>query len=1345
MVSEPSPASRVAHPDPSAGAPAPRRRRRLGWAALALVAVLALVFGAPLLILAHLDSPPIARWLQRTLARDAGLELVYDELSIHPFSGLHAANLRIRNPAPYAAHAPDLVTLEQVDIDWAFWPLLRGEVQVSRFDVAGLRLAQVTDETGKTSVDALLEAMGIPEDTAPLSHALAELPVLAVASLSVGEIAVELVSIEAGTAVARTTVTGMCVSGPLATSSAGLDADLRLAPCAAEGDDAGVRVAIVSPDSPDPDGAQELVLDLEGTLTTPDAQRIAISVQGDLLRQTLLPGAALPRALVRAQVEVAFDAAAQQTHVRVPALALLDQTITAEVTADLHDRPGGSIAPVIHTATGTVDLSRALAFSPAVAAAGDIELTDARMTYAIEGIAVEPDTGVVQGGQARIDVRIPGARVAMGGNAAQVDDASLVVDARLGAPGESSTLHAEVHVAGLDAETSSGERVSLAGLEVTAEGRDVQLDVDTPLASQGTLAVDLSLQRVDAAMSGQTAAVRGLRWQSEVRTEGAAVIATAALPIAAIELRQPGQSITIENVRPDVRATIRDAEHFDVAVAVPWDAVALRSAGGLALSLDAGSVGVTASDMVLNPAAPAQSHGRISVTADLPRARARTPALDTAVRDAALSLDAVLAGTRPPTLAGTLPIGRLKIRDRERKQDLLRVNRGKVEWQVKSLRLDAADPLRTKAEIAVLAALPRISLPSVGTGGAVLEVPEIEATLALGKARAVHDAGVRLVLAAVEVDGKRHRANLVTSLRARAALRQPGIDLSLDVRGAEGPEIGARLAAHYQRGRRSLAYDLSFVAERLEAIEALLPADVRETHQLDWQALRLEIAGKGEVREVIRRFRADLTPVLADDPVLALRGEQALTVDLTGLDYRGPDQIVQVPRLAVGFDASRGDGPVIANLDITSPRIHVGSADAPIDIAGLAHHVTVSSAGPPESSRVEVQLETAVERVDQGFVGYPVADARLVARGHIDSLRAFRLEELRFDNAAGGTRLEARAAVDRAPGRAPGRAPDAGAASPEPEDGDAALAIPGRQALSLSGTLHQILDTVALGKGSPRMQGKVALPFRVESGDLSAFLIAAQLQLDGVHVSLPRAGIAVEDFDGVIPVALDLALTPGGDVVLLGGPGKNLYSRTRFLDVHPFLRDRHFLTVQRITAMGETIGPLAGNLRVERDTVALDQLQLGYRGGNISGQLLVDYQMGSPSVQFRGNITGVRPDSGEDQVLDANAAITFVPKKLALEGRIQMVRISRAHLVEVLDVIDPYRENVDINRVRLALEVGYPKFVRLVMKDGFLSVKLELGGVASLVRVGEIRGVALGPLMNIYVAPFLVEGAGATP
>jgi translocation and assembly module TamB len=166
------------------------------------------------------------------------------------------------------------------------------------------------------------------------------------------------------------------------------------------------------------------------------------------------------------------------------------------------------------------------------------------------------------------------------------------------------------------------------------------------------------------------------------------------------------------------------------------------------------------------------------------------------------------------------------------------------------------------------------------------------------------------------------------------------------------------------------------------------------------------------------------------------------------------------------------------------------------------------------------------------------------------------------------------------------------------------------------------------------------------------------------------------------------------------------------------------------------MGPFAGNLRVRRNVISLDQLQLEHQGGNITGQLIAELKKGASSVLFRGNVTGLRP-SGSDEVLDANAALMFSPEKLELEGRVQIVRMGRGHLRDALDLLDPYSADPNMNTIRTALSLGYPEYVRLRFHHGFLSAKVELGGLADVVRIDEIRGIATGPLLHRYVGPLL--------
>ena len=232
--------------------------------------------------------------------------------------------------------------------------------------------------------------------------------------------------------------------------------------------------------------------------------------------------------------------------------------------------------------------------------------------------------------------------------------------------------------------------------------------------------------------------------------------------------------------------------------------------------------------------------------------------------------------------------------------------------------------------------------------------------------------------------------------------------------------------------------------------------------------------------------------------------------------------------------------------------------------------------------------------------------------------------------------------------------------------------------------------------------------------------------------------MALEGLTGTIPVVEEFALLESGPVIS-AGPRTSPLSDTRFFDVHPFLAGHDYITADsiRFGAM-QPLGPIAANVRLERSDFLVDQLQAGYSGGQIVGQVRVAYRDGDPIVRMRLNATGVR--SGKKQeVFDANTALTFVPRAMTLEGKAQIVRASREHLEDILDVIDPFHESANANRVRRGLALGYPKFVRFALHDGAVDTKVELGGLAELVRIDEIKAVPLGPILQKYVAPALAE------
>jgi translocation and assembly module TamB len=264
----------------------------------------------------------------------------------------------------------------------------------------------------------------------------------------------------------------------------------------------------------------------------------------------------------------------------------------------------------------------------------------------------------------------------------------------------------------------------------------------------------------------------------------------------------------------------------------------------------------------------------------------------------------------------------------------------------------------------------------------------------------------------------------------------------------------------------------------------------------------------------------------------------------------------------------------------------------------------------------------------------------------------------------------------------------------------------------------------------------VAIPFRLESGGLLGYRFVATLEANQVSFEQKNRSLVVERLNGVIPIVEEFALLPSG-LALGDGPRVSPLSDTRFFDVHPFLTGDDYVTVDSITFAGlQTLGPLAANVRIERTDFLVDQLQAGYRGGQIVGQARVAYRDGDPIVRLRVNVTGLRSGKGND-VFDANTALTFVPRAMTLDGKVQIVRASRGHLLDILDVLDPFHESANANRVRQGLALGYPKFVRFALHDGAVDTKVELGGLAQVLRIDEIKAVPLGPILQRYVAPAL--------
>jgi hypothetical protein len=146
---------------------------------------------------------------------------------------------------------------------------------------------------------------------------------------------------------------------------------------------------------------------------------------------------------------------------------------------------------------------------------------------------------------------------------------------------------------------------------------------------------------------------------------------------------------------------------------------------------------------------------------------------------------------------------------------------------------------------------------------------------------------------------------------------------------------------------------------------------------------------------------------------------------------------------------------------------------------------------------------------------------------------------------------------------------------------------------------------------------------------------------------------------------------------------------------------------------------------------------MGVRGGSITGQCGIDWDGPKSTFELHVRASGVQSSHGEP--FDGNIAVAISAADRSVEGRAEILRIGERHLLDLLDLQDPMHLDPAINRIRSALGFGYPESLRLVFDHGFASAHLELGGLARLVSIGELRGIPMGPIVDKMLASFLDE------
>ncbi|WP_164018551.1 hypothetical protein [Pyxidicoccus trucidator] len=527
--------------------------------------------------------------------------------------------------------------------------------------------------------------------------------------------------------------------------------------------------------------------------------------------------------------------------------------------------------------------------------------------------------------------------------------------------------------------------------------------------------------------------------------------------------------------------------------------------------------------------------------------------------------------------------------------------------------------------------------------------------------------------------------------------RKPSLRLGLTSHAGLKLALDAALA--FDRKARALRCDVKGDLAPDGALSLLL-ARAQVPAELDTSRLALNVELHGTLLGVLTDIASDGTPSLAPSPLRTAGFEGKATVDARGIRWRQDAQSINLPALNWQVE-SHVDGPRrTVHSNLTVEKLTVGMSERRLSFAGLSSDTTATFTEKWEAGESELKQLMKVRSLEQRpALPYPVQDLEWSFSARRKPHGVIHIPDLRLSNGGTSTLLKAEGRLDLSDNQ---------------------------RRLAVRGELEQDLSKLAQ-PGLIESSGRVAVDFRVASPDLVVFRTLSNLLLQNVNVRLPGSGITVQALDGNVPVTENVELVQG-QVRLLSDIDVNPYSMLRYADQHPLLSRGGFMSVGSIITPRISIAPLAGNLSINQHVVSMSQLEMGVRGGRVTGQCVLDWQGAHSTLEAHVRATGVQSSRGEP--FDGNAAVVISGKERSVNGRAEILRIGNRHLLDLLDLEDPHHADPATNRIRYALRLGYPEHVRVSFNHGFGRLRITMGGLARLISIDEIRGIPMGPIID---------------
>lgn len=1245
-----------------------------------LVGLVAFLAVTVVILLDSLDRPWVKRRVQGLARASTGIEIDYRAARIEWLSGGEIDGLVVQSPAQLRRFAPDLVRIGRVQAHWSLRSLLRdrGPV-VGRLVVSDVTLTAVIDEQGTTSFDALMASgsSASPRPTVPLSRQASKWLGTAppVGQVDVDHVTLAWVRTKLGEVSERAELRG--ISATLATQST-------------EPTARGWRAQVGL-------GSAAIPLDLELSLeragvhtssaraklwVTVDATSSAVTAALDLrmIEQTFASIASAD-SWVHAEATLRFDPAASRTEITLDHTQMGDGAATAEASMEISD--AGEL--IVRRAAGDIDLVRLLRWLPA----GLVPVTAerARVRYRVDSLVTGPVVHLSAGGSVAVDAQL--SNVAIHAPAGPLDIGGAQVSLRAQPAGEGA-------LSGRGSVRIMGTRVGLGEDGLAAD--DVSADFEGQQGADGVVAgrIGLRVARLDRAGT-RPVVLRNGRVELRVHGLHPAIAGPLAargdfalsFDLASLDLRSPGTRTMVDGLTLRAHTRLDGHGPYAVELEAPVSRIRVMGHDGTMFVDAPARIEARAHDLEFDVADPAASGGVVHAVVALGDMRASldatkgTDAVDFALDAAAASLKAI----RP-----LLPAART---------DVAPWNR--IPWDRMTLAVRSnghVEPLSGGTPVVRQTTEVDVDRPGFDT----VTARSLSLTLQSQGTMLAHEARLDLRAQRLAV-GNGSPGDEHVTISAAVNRKRPSLEFQLATEGRATAQLSGSLS--FEPSRRALAYAID---GHLAALSGLAPlaARVHGLDAFDLSQLEIGLSARGALLGVVAGVARDATIAVAPSPSRTAAVEGTADVRVAHFRWAKGGSAIVAPVVTWHGDmrASGTRRTLDGRTEVGTLHLDLGSRD--VDLNGISEHTSVAVSGDIAHPEIDLTERSTIRAVEQTVVPeYPLGDLTLALSAERSPEGVVHISDMNVANGLGGTAFGVRGNVDLGEGR---------------------------RTLSATASLTQDLERLSKIPERFKGRGKIAVEANVTSPDLTHYQVRAAVKGEDVTVTLSRMGIDVESANGEVPITVALEVGENG-VSLERNDKQSPYSMLRFADQHPLLSRSGFLSLARLKTPFVSIAPLVGNLEVEQNVISLRQFEMGVRGGTITGQCGIAWNGPKSTLELHVRASGVQSSHGEP--FDGNIEVAISAADRTIDGRAVILRIGARHLLDLLDLQDPLHVDPAMNRIRTALAFGYPDTLRLVFDHGFASARLELGGLARLIRIGELRGIPMGPIVDKMLAPVL--------